>query len=124
MNFGQAIASCMGKYATFAGRASRGEFWWFYLFTVLLSWGATLVSSLALFPGDPDMAEILPSLVSLAVLLPTLAVGCRRLHDIGKSGWWQLIALTVVGIILLVVWWAQPPRPEAEKYALTNADPG
>ena len=123
MNFEQAIASCMGKYATFSGRASRGEFWWFYLFTVLLSWGATLVSSLALFPDDPTMAEVLPGIVSLAVLMPLLAAGCRRLHDIGKSGWWQLILLTIVGIILLIVWWAQPPRQEGDRYAPTNADP-
>lgn len=123
MNFGEAIASCMGKYATFSGRASRGEFWWFYLFTVLLYWGASLVSSLALFPSDPAMAEILPNLVNLAVLLPILAVGCRRLHDIGKSGWWWLMSLTLVGAIPLIVWWAQPSKPEGEKYAPTNADP-
>ena len=123
MNFGQAIESCMGKYATFSGRASRGEFWWFYLFTVLLSWGASLVSSLTLFPGDPAMAETFPTIVGLAVALPTFAVGCRRLHDIGKSGWWQLIMLTLVGIIPLIVWWARPSKPEGEKYAPTNADP-
>ena len=122
MNFTQAIASCMGKYATFSGRASRGEFWWFYLFTVLLSWGASIVGSLT-FPDDVIAAEILPNIVALALLLPTLAVGCRRLHDIGKSGWWQLLILTVIGVILLIIWWAQPPRSEGDQYAPSNADP-
>ena len=114
MNFGEAIASCMGKYATFSGTASRSEFWWFYLFTVLLSWGAQVVGTITM---GLEGGVIFGNVVNFAVMIPALAAGCRRLHDIGKSGWWQLIALTIIGIILLIVWWATDTKPEREKYA-------
>ena len=96
MNFGQAISTCFAKYATFSGRASRAEFWWFFLFQILVS----IVASM--------LGDVVAGLVSLALLLPALAVGARRLHDIGKSGWWQLIMLTVIGLLLLIYWWVQP----------------
>ena len=96
MNFGQAISTCFAKYATFSGRASRPEFWWFFLFQILVS----VVASM--------LGDVVAGLVSLALLLPALAVGARRLHDIGKSGWWQLIMLTVIGLLLLIYWWVQP----------------
>ncbi|MCJ7800157.1 MAG: DUF805 domain-containing protein [Polaromonas sp.] len=96
MNFGQAISSCLRNYATFSGRASRSELWWFFLFQILVSIAASTVS------------QQLGSLVNLALLLPALAVGTRRLHDIGKSGWWQLLTLTGIGLLLLIYWWVQP----------------
>lgn len=96
MNFGQAISTCFSKYATFSGRASRPEFWWFFLFQVLVSIAASM------------FGDVINGLVNLALLLPALAVGARRLHDIGKSGWWQLIALTVIGLLVLIYWWVQP----------------
>lgn len=101
MNFGQAISTCFSKYATFSGRASRPEFWWFTLFQILVS----IVASM--------FGDIVNGLVSLGLLLPALAVGARRLHDIGKSGWWQLIMLTVIGLLLLIYWWVQPGNNEA-----------
>lgn len=101
MNFGQAISTCFSKYATFSGRASRPEFWWFTLFQILVS----IVASM--------LGDIVAGLVSLALLLPALAVGARRLHDIGKSGWWQLIMLTVIGLLLLIYWWVQPGNNDA-----------
>ena len=54
------------------------------------------------------LGETINGLVALGVLLPALAVGSRRLHDIGKSGWWQLIMLTVIGLLVLIYWWVQP----------------
>ena len=111
MGFGQAIATCMGKYATFSGRASRSELWWFYLFGLLMSWGATIVGILS-YPDDPDAADVLPIIVNLALLIPSFAVGARRLHDTGRSGWWQFLYLTVIGIILLIVWWVQSSKQE------------
>ena len=96
MNFGQAISVCLSKYATFTGRASRSEFWWFVLFQILVSLAAGM------------LGNVVGGLVNLALLLPSLAVGARRLHDIGKSGWWQLITLTGIGIFLLIYWWVQP----------------
>lgn len=120
MGFGEAISTCMGKYATFSGRATRSEFWWFYLFSLLMGWGATLVGY-AIFQDNFLMAELLPNIISLALLVPSMAAGSRRLHDIGKSGWWQLLILTVIGIILLIVWWATATKPEDTKYGLPSA---
>lgn len=96
MTFGESISTCFSKYASFEGRASRSEFWWFFLFTVLVSAASGMVS------------EILSGLFSLGVLLPSLAVGARRLHDINKSGWFLLLWLIpVIGWIVLIFWAAQ-----------------
>jgi len=113
MNFSQAITTCFGKYANFSGRASRSEFWWFYLFTVLMVWFASLVGVTIDPVWGPDA---LSSLVNLAVFIPVISAGSRRLHDIGKSGWWQLIMLTVIGIIPLIIWWARKGIQEENEY--------
>ncbi|OZB47844.1 MAG: DUF805 domain-containing protein [Polynucleobacter sp. 39-45-136] len=109
MEFGQALSTCFSKYASFTGRASRPEFWWFFLFQVLASLAATMLS------------ELLNALVVLALLLPGLAVGTRRLHDIGRTGWWQLLTLTGIGYFLLIYWWAQPTAESAVKYDTASA---
>jgi uncharacterized membrane protein YhaH (DUF805 family) len=109
MEFGQAISTCLSKYASFSGRATRPEFWWFFLFQVLASLAASMI-------GD-----WLNGLVVLVLLLPGLAVGTRRLHDIGKTGWWQLIMLTGIGYFLLMYWWAQPATESAVKYDTASA---
>ena len=102
----------MGKYATFRGRATRSEYWWFYLFALLLTWGANVVGAVAM----QDDLGVMGSIASLALLLPSLAVGARRLHDIGRSGWWQLLSLTVVGILLLIYWFAKAGENAANAY--------
>jgi len=115
MTFAGAITSCMGKYATFSGRAVRSEFWWFYLFTVLLNWGSTIVGAATFEVGDP-LSGLLPGVVSLVIFLPSLAVSTRRLHDTGRSGWWILLMLTVIGIIPVIIWWAKDSQPGANQY--------
>ena len=115
MTFTQAITSCLSKYATFSGRATRSEYWWFYLFVILLVWLATIVSSL-MFLDDPAAAEILPMIVNLAFAVPILSAGSRRLHDIGRSGWWQLLVLTIIGVILLIIWWATDSKAEGDRF--------
>ena len=96
MTFQESIKTCFNKYADFNGRASRSEFWWFVLFTV----GVSLIASLVFAP--------LSIVFGLAVILPSLSVGARRLHDTGRSGWWQLIGLIpVIGLIIMVVFMAQ-----------------
>jgi len=69
-----------------------------------------------MFPAADPMNSALSLIVTLILFLPMLAVGARRLHDIGKSGWWQLIALTIIGIILLIVWWATNTKFENSKF--------
>ena len=77
-------------YADFSGRASRSEYWWFYLFTMLATAAAgALGSSICNF-------------VSIALFLPSVALFVRRLHDVGRRGWWFLVAFTIVGIFLLL----------------------
>ena len=109
MNFGQAISVCLSKYATFTGRASRPEFWWFFLFQILISIAASM------------LGDVIAGLVSLGLLLPALAVGTRRLHDIGKSGWWQLIMLTVIGLLVLIYWWVQPAVEGGKDYEVVTS---
>ncbi len=87
------------KYAKFDGRAHRTEFWMFFLFNVLAAIAISIVDSiLGITFGGLGM------LYSLAVFIPSIAVGARRLHDTGRSGWWQLIVLVpFVGWIVLLV---------------------
>jgi uncharacterized membrane protein YhaH (DUF805 family) len=92
-----AVRSCLSKYATFSGRARRAEYWWFTLAVIIVE----IVTSLI----DRALGTSLVTLlVALALFLPGLAVGVRRLHDTDRSGWWLLIALVpFVGAIVLLV---------------------
>ncbi len=99
MTFSESIKTCFSKYADFNGRGSRSEYWWFFLFLVLVSLGLSYIS------------DILALLFSLATLLPSLAAGARRLHDTDKSGWLQLIVLIpVLGWIIVIYLLAQAPK--------------
>ncbi|WP_332848657.1 DUF805 domain-containing protein [Massilia sp. S19_KUP03_FR1] len=96
MTVTDSISTCFKKYATFDGTASVSEFWWFFLFQVIVSLLARMLGS------------NLNLLVSLAIMLPAIAVGCRRLHDTDRSGWLQLLwFIPVIGWIVLVVFWVQ-----------------
>ena len=83
MTLGQAISTCFSKYATFSGRASRSEFWWWYLFSFLLSLVGQLIGTLV-------GVSFISIIISVALLLPNLAVTVRRYHDSDHSGWWIL----------------------------------
>ncbi|HQR59857.1 MAG TPA: DUF805 domain-containing protein [Methylophilaceae bacterium] len=108
MNFGDAIKTCFSKYADFSGRAKRPEFWWFVLFLFLVSLVLGLVSN------------TVSLLFSLGTLIPSLAVGARRLHDTNRSGWWQLIGLIpVIGWIVLIVFCAQEGESGDNQYGAT-----
>lgn len=90
----------LGQYVDFAGRARRKEYWMFTLVSVVISIVLAIIDS-ALFEFQ---IGVLGLLYSLAVLLPTLAVSVRRLHDTGRTGWWVLIALIpIIGTIVLIV---------------------
>lgn len=97
MSFADAIKSGFNKYVTFEGRAARSEFWYWMLFAFIANVVAGIVDSVL-------GLGLVGLLVSLALLLPGLAVSARRLHDIDRTAWWLLIALTGIGIILLIVW--------------------
>ena len=105
MDFGTSIKTCFSKYAIFSGRASRSEFWWFVLFG-LIGGVVTAVIDVMILGYSAEAYGPINIIFTVITFLPYLAVGARRLHDINRSGWWQLITLTVIGIILLIIWWA------------------
>ena len=108
MDFGEAIRSGFQNYATFRGRASRSEFWFWTLFALLATMAAGLVDTV-LFPDT----GIVGVLVGLALFIPGLAMSVRRLHDIDRTGWWILVGFTGIGLILLFIWacFAGTPGP-------------
>ena len=99
-DFMNAVKTCFNKYTEFKGRAARPEFWWFALFY------AVVMIVAAMF------GKAVQVLVWLGIILPTLAVGTRRLHDMGKSGWFQLLwFIPIIGWGILIYWLAQPTMP-------------
>ncbi len=103
MTFGQSIQTVFRKYAEFTGQASRSEFWWFALFSTLVSLGLS-----SIFPG-------LAGAWFFAVLLPSFAVSVRRLRDAGLGWQWLFfLLLPVVGAIILIVLYAQPSTVATE----------
>jgi uncharacterized membrane protein YhaH (DUF805 family) len=107
MTFTDAIGTCFRKYVDFDGCASRSEFWWWFLFTVIVSIVCQRVS------------YGLSGVFSLLTLLPSIAVGVRRLHDTNRSGWWMLLyLLPVIGWIVLIVFWVE--SSQSSRYATST----
>jgi len=104
MPIADAVKTCFRKYGEFEGRASRAEYWWFFL-AVLLAGAAASVLSYRLY-----------ALVSLITFLPLVAAGARRLHETNRSGWWQLLALVPLGVIVVVVLLALPPEDQKQQF--------
>lgn len=103
MGFQEAVRHVLSNYATFSGRARRSEFWWFQLAYLLASFVAGMIDAL-IFGTGPDSAAIVAPILSLSLLLPSLAVWVRRLHDTDRTGWWLLLILVpFLGIIVLLV---------------------
>lgn len=129
MSFTDAVRICLRtKYATFDGRASRAEFWWFYLFTVIVAFIGYI--PMFVFAALGSMDNALGTLFGLigvlwvvvwivfviALYIPLLAAGCRRLHDRGQTGWLQLLLLVPCGNIALIVLWALEGTPGDNAY--------
>ncbi len=130
MDFQTAVKTCFNKYATFTGRAGRSEFWWFVLFTVIVRIVLSMVDHAIFGTSAAQLAAdghsfaysyrpgLFAGLFGLAVLLPSLAVGSRRLHDTGRSGWMQLLALIpILGWIPLLYFYVQPSKSGVLTYA-------
>ena len=123
MSFGEAIRSGFDNYANFSGRASRSAYWWWALFNFLVSLAAQILDrALGLGPVGADTtyglrAGVITGLLGLALLLPSLAVGVRRLHDTDRSGWWLLIALIpIIGWLVLIFFFVTPGTPGPNRY--------
>lgn len=115
MTFVESVKTCFADYANFHGRASRSEYWWFALFCVLVSFATGVVDCWVLNQCG-DWGGVLENLWTLAVLLPSLAVGARRLHDIGRSGWWLLLIITLIGVIPLIIMFCIRSTPQPNQF--------
>jgi uncharacterized membrane protein YhaH (DUF805 family) len=122
MGFSAAFKSFWANYSNFKGRARRSEYWYIQLFLVLTNLAAAVID-LALMNGDVDRfianggGGIVGLVWILATIVPAIAVLVRRLHDIGKSGWWALIGLVpFVGAIVLLVFTVQDSQAQANDY--------
>ena len=102
-----AITSAFKGYAQFSGRSSRPNFWYFTLF-LIIAYFVFGVLDAALYP--------IGTVLQLSLMLPTYAVTTRRLHDVNRSGWWQLLYLTGVGIFLVIYWCVKPSDVSDNKY--------
>lgn len=131
MGFQEAVRTCLSKYADFNGRASRAEFWWFFLFTVLVSLVLTIplfiIVALMAAMGDSSAGVgimgvvmilwyIVIFAVTIALFIPLLAVGARRLHDWGQTAWLLLLYFVPCGNIALIVMWALQGTPGDNAY--------
>ncbi|GAB3256881.1 DUF805 domain-containing protein [Arthrobacter pigmenti] len=126
-SFSTAVKRFFQKYATFSGRASRSEYWWFMLFNFIVIMALYIVTMMLLFSsidpvtGEPGMAFILPlilmSIYSLAVIIPGIAITVRRLHDGNFSGWfWLLSFFPFLGQLAVFVLTLLPSNPEGARF--------
>ena len=144
MTFGQAVKHVFSNYATFQGRASRSEFWWFYLFNVIVTFVLSipyyigLAQSAGTMTTDPVTGEMTGgSLSGLAVfgiillvgwllitIIPIISVSVRRLHDGDRTGWWWwLYLLCFIGPIILLIFYILPGTPGPNRYGEGPAQP-
>ena len=117
MNFRIAIIKCFMLYAIFSGRAKRAEFWWFFLFCMIVGlMGSVIDGGLGLNAAIGGNG-VFTTLIQLATFLPSIAVGSRRLHDTNRSGWWQLLWIVIfIGWIPLIIWLASTSKNENNRF--------
>jgi uncharacterized membrane protein YhaH (DUF805 family) len=110
MNFTQAISSGFSNYVTFAGRAIRSEYWYWTLFFFIGSIVAGIIDAVL-------GIRVFDTIFGLAVLLPSIAVGVRRLHDLDRSGWWLLLGfIPLIGAIVLLIWFCSRGTVGANRF--------
>ncbi len=117
MTFTEAVSSVFSKYATFEGRARRSEYWFFVLFSLIVATVLSVGSVLTQRSPFNWVFSGASGLFSLAILIPSLAVAWRRLHDIGKSGaWYFIVFIPLIGSILLLIWTCTDSQPGTNMY--------
>ncbi|MEP4485509.1 MAG: DUF805 domain-containing protein [Halioglobus sp.] len=123
MNFSTAIKTVLNKYIVFSGRASREEFWYWVLGVLLVTTLLAIIEGLVIAPAtgfeafDPKAGQPLGMIFNLAIFLPSIAVAVRRLHDIGRAGWWFFIQLIpIIGTLILLWWYVQPGSGQPNEY--------
>ena len=117
MNMKEAVVSVLRNWNNFSGRACRSEFWYFVLATFLVS---MIISIIEIATGmvdiESDEMGILSIIFALLLFVPSLSVTARRLQDRGWSGWWQLLYLTIVGILVIIVLNILPAQEDENKW--------
>jgi len=117
MNFRIAIIKCFMLYAIFSGRATRAEFWWFFLFCMIVGLMGSVIDAALGLDAAIGGNGVFTTLIQLATFLPSIAVGSRRLHDTNRSGWWQLLWIVVfIGWIPLIIWLASTSKNENNRF--------
>ena len=104
-----ALKDGFARYVDFKTRSTRSQYWWWTLWMILMSIGAVIIDTM-MGMGDSGPVNLI---LSLATLLPSIAVSIRRLHDIGRSGWWFLLFLVpIIGWIVLIVFYCTKSQDE------------
>lgn len=129
MNIIGAVKSVYSNYANFRGRARRSEYWWWFLAYIIIILVLGFIERSVLGSGSADVSTgdgefnasfnggILSTIFILASIIPALAVGVRRLHDVDRSGWWLLIGFVpLIGALLLLYWNVQPGTPGPNRF--------
>jgi len=105
------------QYADFSGRARRKEYWFFFLFNIIIGIGLAVIDSVTGTFNEEHGMGLLGGIYMLAVLIPGLAVSVRRLHDTDRSGWWVLIGfIPLIGAIVLIVFMVLDSKPGRNQY--------
>lgn len=119
LSFEAAVRRVFNNYATFQGRASRAEFWWFMLFCFCIS---AVLGILAVIT-NLSVFNFINGVFELAILVPVLAVSWRRLHDTGRAGgWWFINLIPAVGAIIFIIFCVQPSEPMANRFGEVPAN--
>ncbi len=118
VSFSEAVNRALTvNYCNFSGRASRSEYWWYALFSGIVNIAMFIIVALVTYLIGQTAGQVINCLVGLALFLPGLGLSVRRLHDIGKSGWWLLLAfIPLVGAIILIVWFCQDSQMADNEY--------
>ena len=126
MSFKESLSICLKqKYATISGRATRAEYWWFTSFAYiwyLAMYILSVVMMFNLYRGSGTLilglllADGLMGIVSALLFVPSVCVGVRRLHDIGRSGWWILLSCAPIAHWVIFVFALMPSQPTANEY--------
>ena len=124
MGFQEAVRSVFNNYVTISGRAPRSEYWWWILFILLAQIVLGIIDGV-LFGSSPESPGILVGLFSLAVLLPSICVAGRRLHDRDRSAWWLLLGLIpLIGFLVLLFFYVQKGTDGPNRFGPDPLRPG
>lgn len=126
MKFFRVVKTCLSKYLSVEGTASRSEFWFWFAFVVIMLLIVTIIDGAIIAPAngylpfEADAGRPLALATLLALLPPTITAAARRLHDSGFSGWWLLIGLTIVGLIPIAFFLIKSGKKKDNRFSTTE----